>query len=160
MTNHSSAATAQSNILSCVPGSFSGKYSAACISSIAGPTHSSEPCHLNPLETYYRIYFSCMYGGFLTAKLQGDLKQLLRLVYCEWSHCSSGRKTTLFQLLHTLNQLFKGTGQDKCFPWFNQFTRIKEHPDDSKDCSTHLCLFCSLASRVIITIFLNSIYMC
>ena len=29
----------------------------------------------------------------------------------------------------------------------------------SKDCSTHLCLFCSLAYRVIVTIFLNSIYM-
>ena len=28
------------------------------------------------------------------------------------------------------------------------------------DCSIHLCLFCSLAYRVIITIFLNSIYMC
>ena len=29
-----------------------------------------------------------------------------------------------------------------------------------KDCSIHLCLFCYLAYRVIITIFLNSIYMC
>ena len=28
-----------------------------------------------------------------------------------------------------------------------------------KDCSIHLCLFCYLAYRVIITIFLNSIYM-
>ena len=28
-----------------------------------------------------------------------------------------------------------------------------------KDCSIHLCLFCCLAYRVIITIFLNSIYM-
>ena len=28
-----------------------------------------------------------------------------------------------------------------------------------KDCSIHLCLFCSLAYRVIITILLNSIYM-
>ena len=33
-------------------------------------------------------------------------------------------------------------------------------PDQSpKDCSIHLCLFCCLAYRVIITIFLNSIYM-
>ena len=30
---------------------------------------------------------------------------------------------------------------------------------ESKDCSIHLCLFCSLAYRVIVTIFLNSIYM-
>ena len=29
-----------------------------------------------------------------------------------------------------------------------------------KDCSIHLCLFCCLTYRVIITIFLNSIYMC
>ena len=29
-----------------------------------------------------------------------------------------------------------------------------------KDCSIHLCLFCCLAYRVVITIFLNSIYMC
>ena len=29
-----------------------------------------------------------------------------------------------------------------------------------KDCSIHLCLFCCLAYGVIVTIFLNSIYMC
>ena len=32
-------------------------------------------------------------------------------------------------------------------------------PQYPKDCSIHLCLFCSLTYRVIITIFLNSIYM-
>ena len=32
-------------------------------------------------------------------------------------------------------------------------------PQSPKDCSIHLCLFCYLAYRVIITIFLNSIYM-
>ena len=32
-------------------------------------------------------------------------------------------------------------------------------PQGPKDCSIHLCLFCCLAYRVIITIFLNSIYM-
>ena len=32
-------------------------------------------------------------------------------------------------------------------------------PQRPKDCSIHLCLFCYLAYRVIITIFLNSIYM-
>ena len=31
-------------------------------------------------------------------------------------------------------------------------------PQSPKDCSIHLCLFCSLAYRVIVTIFLNSIY--
>ena len=32
-------------------------------------------------------------------------------------------------------------------------------PQSPKDCSIHLCLFCCLTCRVIITIFLNSIYM-
>ena len=32
-------------------------------------------------------------------------------------------------------------------------------PQSPKDCPMHLCLFCSLAYRVILTIFLNSIYM-
>ena len=33
-------------------------------------------------------------------------------------------------------------------------------PQSPKDCSIHLCLFCWLTYRVIITIFLNSIYIC
>ena len=32
-------------------------------------------------------------------------------------------------------------------------------PQSPKDCSIHLCLFCCLAYRVIVTIILNSIYM-
>ena len=32
-------------------------------------------------------------------------------------------------------------------------------PQSPKDCSIHLCLFCCLADRVIVTIFLNSTYM-
>ena len=32
-------------------------------------------------------------------------------------------------------------------------------PQSSKDCSIHLCLFCCLTCKVIVTIFLNSIYM-
>ena len=33
-------------------------------------------------------------------------------------------------------------------------------PQSPKVCSLYLCLFCYLAYRVIVTIFLNSIYMC
>ena len=33
-------------------------------------------------------------------------------------------------------------------------------PQSPKVCSLHLCLFCCLAYRVIVTVFLNSIYMC
>ena len=36
----------------------------------------------------------------------------------------------------------------------------RHFPQSPKDCSIHLCLFCCLTYRVIITIFLNSIYMC
>ena len=32
-------------------------------------------------------------------------------------------------------------------------------PQSPKDCSIHLCLFCCVTYRVIVTIFLNSIYM-
>ena len=33
-------------------------------------------------------------------------------------------------------------------------------PQSPKDCSIHHCLFCCIVYRVIVTIFLNSIYMC
>ena len=33
-------------------------------------------------------------------------------------------------------------------------------PQSPKDCSVHQCLFCCLVYRVIVTIFLNSIYIC
>ena len=33
-------------------------------------------------------------------------------------------------------------------------------PQSPKDCSIHQCLFCCLIYKVIVTIFLNSIYMC
>ena len=33
-------------------------------------------------------------------------------------------------------------------------------PQSPKDCPIHLCLFCCLAYRVIVTIFLNFTYMC
>ena len=39
-------------------------------------------------------------------------------------------------------------------------THPRPLPQSPKDCSIYLCLFCCLSYRVIITIFLNSIYMC
>ena len=38
-------------------------------------------------------------------------------------------------------------------------THLHPLPQSPKDCSIHLCLFCCLVYRVIVTIFLNSIYM-
>ena len=43
---------------------------------------------------------------------------------------------------------------------FSQIIPPSPLPQSPTDCSIHLCLFCCLAYRVIITIFLNSIYMC
>ena len=46
---------------------------------------------------------------------------------------------------------------------FQCYSLKSSHPrllqQSPKDCSLHLCLFCCLAYRVIVTIFLNSIYM-
>ena len=43
---------------------------------------------------------------------------------------------------------------------FLQITHPLPLPQSPKDCSTYQCLFCFLTYRVIVTIFLNSIYMC
>ena len=42
---------------------------------------------------------------------------------------------------------------------FSQIIPSLPLPQSPKDCSIHLCLFCCLAHRVVVTIFLNSIYM-
>ena len=42
----------------------------------------------------------------------------------------------------------------------NHPTPSPKPPPSPKDCSIHVCLFCCLAYRFIITIFLNSIYIC
>ena len=57
------------------------------------------------------------------------------------------------------------TGDSFLIWYYTCFNAIlKNHPpvplpQSPKDCSIHLCLFCCLTYRVIITIFLNSIYM-
>ena len=43
---------------------------------------------------------------------------------------------------------------------FSQITPPSPCPTESNVCSLHLCLFCCLTYRVIITIFLSSIYIC
>ena len=42
---------------------------------------------------------------------------------------------------------------------FSQIIPPLPLPQRPKDCSIHLCLFCCLAYRVVVTIFLNSMYM-
>ena len=44
--------------------------------------------------------------------------------------------------------------------YFLRSSHPRPLPQSPKDCSIHLCLFCCLAYRVIVSIFLNSIYMC
>ena len=57
----------------------------------------------------------------------------------------------------------RGNFSGPCF-FFSFFKIIFKHPlplpQSPKDCSIHQCLFCCLVYRVIVTIFLNSIYMC
>ena len=43
---------------------------------------------------------------------------------------------------------------------FSQIIPPLPLPQSPKDCFIHLCLFCCFSYRVIIAIFLNSIYMC
>ena len=46
------------------------------------------------------------------------------------------------------------------FEWYSpKSSHPRPLPQRPKDCSIHLCIFCCLTYRVIITIFLNSIYM-
>ena len=42
---------------------------------------------------------------------------------------------------------------------FSQVIPPSPFPTEPKGCSLHLCLFCCLVYRIIVTIFLNSIYM-
>ena len=42
---------------------------------------------------------------------------------------------------------------------FSQIIPLLPLPQSPKDCSIHLCLFCYLTYRAVVTIFLNSIYM-
>ena len=58
----------------------------------------------------------------------------------------------LSSVLHTVIYMFQ------CYSLISSHPRLLPH--SSKVCSLHLCLCCCLAYRVIITIFLNSIYMC
>ena len=46
----------------------------------------------------------------------------------------------------------------QCYSFTSSHPRLL--PQSPKICSLHLCLFCCLAYRVIVTIFLNSIYVC
>ena len=64
-------------------------------------------------------------------------------------------------LLHALNLHWSSISHMVVY-MFQCYSLMLSHPrllPESKVCSVHLCLFCCLAYRVIITIFLNSIYM-
>ena len=68
----------------------------------------------------------------------------------------------LITLSHALNLDWRSISQMMIYMF--QCSSLKSShpcllPQSPKDCSIHLCLFCYLAYRVIITIFLNSIYM-
>ena len=58
------------------------------------------------------------------------------------------QRSASYMIIHTF----------QCYPLKPSHLRLL--PQSLKDRSIHLCLFCCLTYRVIITIFLNSIYMC
>ena len=70
--------------------------------------------------------------------------------------------SNLYQM-YQIKQMWRSVSH-MIFYMFQCHSPISSHPhplpQSPKDCSTHLCLFCCLAYRVIITFFLNSIYMC
>ena len=72
------------------------------------------------------------------------------LVHQPWAPCLMSRTWT--GDLHITIHMFQ------CYSLKSSHPRLLlQRP---KDCSIHVCLFCCLTYRVIITIFLNSIYMC
>ena len=76
---------------------------------------------------------------------------------------SCPRAPTSNALLHALNLHWSSTLHMVIY-MFQCYSLKSSHPcllpHSPKVCSLHLCLFCCLAYRVIVTIFLNSIYMC
>ena len=73
------------------------------------------------------------------------------------------RAPALSALLHALNLhwssvLHMTMYMFQCYSLKSSHPRLL--PQNPKVCSLHLCLFCCLAYRIIINIFLNSIYMC
>ena len=71
------------------------------------------------------------------------------LVHPPLSHASNLDWWSVSQLITYMFQCYSLRSSHPCFL-----------PQSPKVCSLHLCLFYCLAYRVIITIFLNSIYMC
>ena len=74
--------------------------------------------------------------------------------------CIAGRRFTVWASREAL----KTKLPDKCWIIFQNLAHQTSHPRllprSPKFCSVHLCLFFCFAYRVIINIFLNSIYMC
>ena len=72
------------------------------------------------------------------------------------------RASALSALLHTLNShsssiLHLVIYMFQCYSLKSSHSHLLPH--SPKVCSLHQCLFCCLAYRIVITIFLNSIYM-
>ena len=74
-------------------------------------------------------------------------------VHQPWAPCIMHRTWTgdSFDMIHMIIYMFQCHSPKSSHP-----RPLLQSP---KDCFIHLCLFCCLAYRVIVTIFLNSIYM-
>ena len=93
---------------------------------------------------------------------QGLLKLLHNCTHLIWQQSNAQNSPSQASTVHELRN-------SRCSSWLQERQRKQrssfQHPLDHqkskrpKDCSIHLCLFCCLMYRVIVTIFLNSIYM-
>ena len=73
------------------------------------------------------------------------------------------RALALSALLHAPNLYWSSISHMVIYT-FQCYSLKSSHPpllpQNPKVCSLHLCLFCCLAYRIVITVFLNFIYMC
>ena len=71
------------------------------------------------------------------------------------------RKLWYIYTMEYYSALKKNTFESVLMRWMKLEPIIQtEVSQKEKHCSIHLCLFCCLTYRVIVIIFLNSIYMC
>ena len=101
------------------------------------PSHPESLSHLPP----HLIPLSCHSVQALSA--------LFHALNLDWSSIS-----------HMVIYMFQCYSLKPSHPRLLPQRSPKESQQSPKLCSLHLCLFCCLAYKVVVTIFLNSIYIC
>jgi len=115
--------------------------------------------YCGPLNFYSIIFIHFYFKNFnwrlITLQYCGGFCHTFRMCSLSWSSLpppSPSHWTWTGDLVHMILYMFQ------CYSLKSSHSCLL--PQSSTVCSLHLCLFCCLAYRVIVTIFLNSIYMC